>query len=166
MNSLFLDGRAMASPMAFDSSRRNTGVKSTRTFCRIEDKQFAMMETAFSRTGGLASDNVAAHHLRRHTGQPVSTLAHWIVERAIVCFPWNSHTLVPMFQFDLGEMTLRPGATEILRELVDVFDDWELALWFARPNAWLNDATPVDTMAHDQPAVHRAARADRFIARG
>ena len=166
MNSLILDGRAMTPPLSFASSRRDASVKSTRTFRRIEDRQFAMMEATFGRTGGLARDNVVAHQLRRHTGQPVSALAHWIVERTIVCLPWHSHMLVPMFQFNPDDMTLRPGAHEVLRELVDVFDDWELALWFARPNAWLHGATPVDKMVHDQLAVHRAARADRFIARG
>lgn len=166
MNPLFLDGRATAAPIACDPSRRETSARSTRTFSRIEDKQFAMMASAFSRTGGLARDNAVARQLRRRTGQPVSALAHWMVERTIVCLPWNSHTLVPMFQFDPVDMTLHNGVTEILRELIDVFDDWELALWFARPNVWLNGIAPVDAMAHDQLAVHRAARADRFVVRG
>lgn len=132
----------------------------------LEDKQFSMMEAAFLRTGGLVLDNAVAHQLRRHAGQPVSVLAHWIVRRRIVCFPWKSQTLVPLFQFNAEEMTLRPGVSEILGELVDVFDDWEIAHWFATPNSWLDDASPVDAIAQDCAAVQDAARADRFIAYG
>jgi hypothetical protein len=166
MSALILNEPIVASPIGFDPSRRVARVKPICPFRRVEDKQFSMMEAAFLRTGGLASDNAIAHQLRRHTGQPISVVAHWIVKRQIICFPWNWHTLVPVFQFDTADMTLCPGVSEILRELVDVFDDWEIAHWFASPNSWLDDASPVDTIAHDYPAVHEAARADRYIAHG
>jgi hypothetical protein len=166
MSALILNEPVVASPIGFDRDLRAGRIRPACPFRRVEDKQFTMMEAAFLRTGGLASDNAVAHQLRRHTGQPVSVLAHWIVQRRIVCFPWNSGTLVPLFQFNTGNMTLCPGVSEILGELVDVFDDWEISHWFASPNSWLDDVAPVDMIAHDHPAVHDAARADRFIAHG
>ena len=89
-----------------------------------------------------------------------------LLTRAGVNFERQSQTLVPLFQFDLSDMSLRPSVTAILRELTDVFDDLALALWFAEPNAWLADSSPVDVLTSDPDSVLAAARADRFIARG
>jgi hypothetical protein len=150
-------GRASAPPprlRSFETSRR------------IEDRQCGIMEAAFARNGGCVTGNVLARQLRHRTGQPFSMVEGWITERTIVSFAWNSQVLVPRFQFQPADMSPCTGTTEVVRELVDVFDDWELALWFAQPNAWLENAAPVDVIGHDQAAVHRAARADRYIARG
>jgi hypothetical protein len=71
-----------------------------------------------------------------------------------------------MFQFDRADMSVHRDVAAILDELEGTFDDWELATWFALPNAWLKDRSPVDVLALDPNAVRHAARADRFIARG
>jgi hypothetical protein len=133
---------------------------------RLEDRQFLVMQHAFHLTGGMVSGDEMARLLRRHSDQPISMLARWIVAREAVSFEWKSQTLLPLFQFDLSNMSLRPSVTAIVRELADVFDDLPLALWFAEPNAWLADSSPVDVVAVDPAAVLEAARADRFIARG
>jgi hypothetical protein len=133
---------------------------------RLEDRQFLEMEQAFRASGGIASGDELAGRLRRCSEQPISVLARWIVERRAVSFPWQSQTLLPLFQFDLSTMTLRPAVIETVCELKDVFDDWDLAMWFARPNAWLSDSSPVNLIEVDAPAVLNAARADRFIAQG
>jgi len=133
---------------------------------RLEDRQFLEMEQAFRASGGIAGGDELASRLRRRSEQPISMLARWIVERRAVSFPWRSQTLLPLFQFDLSTMTLRPAVVETVCELKDVFDDWDLALWFARPNAWLSDSAPVNLIEVDTAAVLNAARADRFIAQG
>jgi hypothetical protein len=121
---------------------------------------------AYRRTGGLVSCDHAAMLLGRHRDQPISMLARWIVARALVSFVWQSETLVPLFQFELVDMTLRRGVSEVIAELVGAFDDLELATWFTRPNCWLSDAPPLAVLETDQPAVLQAARADRYLARG
>ena len=63
-------------------------------------------------------------------------------------------------------MSIRPAVSEIVRELRDAYDDWELALWFASRNEWLDHASPVEAIRCDAAAAVRAARIDRFIARG
>jgi len=135
-------------------------------FNRVEDRQFLQMQQVYSRTGGLLSGTDVAHRLRRHRDQPLSTLARWIVARAIVNFEWHSHILVPMFQFEPEDMSLRPAMVELMREFKDVLDDWECACWFAEPNVWLHDAAPVDLLRVEPAQVLDAARADRFIVRG
>ena len=71
-----------------------------------------------------------------------------------------------MFQFDLNDLSVRPGLQQVLAELSGEFDDWSLAAWFAEPNSWLDDQRPVDLIATDLRSVVEAARADRFIAAG
>jgi hypothetical protein len=121
---------------------------------------------AFGRTGGIVSGDELTFLLRTRTSQPISMLARWIVERRVVSFGWHGEYLVPMFQFDRADMTVRRPVSAILDELDGTFDDWDLATWFALPNTWLDDEAPVDVLSRDPHATLQAARADRFIARG
>lgn len=134
---------------------------------RLENRQFVDMERAFRLQDGLAASGHVLNLLRREgSDQPISRLARWIVAREVVNFIWQSDRMIPLFQFELSTMTLRPHVTAVARELRDVFDDWHLALWFSLPNAWLDDCKPVDIVNVDASAVFEAARADRFVACG
>jgi hypothetical protein len=121
---------------------------------------------AFQRTGGLASGAELTFLLRRRTSQPISMLARWILERRVVSFGWKGEYLLPMFQFDKADMTVRRHVSRVLDEFDGTFDDWDLATWFALPNTSLGDDAPVDVLPLDPHGVLEAARADRFIARG
>jgi hypothetical protein len=125
----------------------------------------AMLQ-AYERTGGLLDSDEAMLLLRRHTSQPVSLLARWIVQQRVLSFEWESERLFPVFQFDRSHMSVRSEVSAVLLELSGTFDDWELAAWFATPNSWLGDAAPLDVLETDLAAVLDAARADRYIARG
>jgi hypothetical protein len=128
-------------------------------------ERLAMIHT-YQMAGGLVSCDEAAMLLRRHCDQPISLLARWIVARKVVSVVWQSQTLIPLFQFEIADMSVRPGVSEVIAELTGAFDDHELATWFARPNCWLLNAAPVEVIDTDHPAVLQAARADRYIARG
>ena len=130
------------------------------------ERQFVAMQAVCRRSGGIASDDDVLLLLRRCSDQPLSKLARWIVSRHVVSFKWHARTWLPMFQFDPVDMSLRPGVAAVIRELSDVFDDWELMAWFTSPNEWLRDMAPVDAIAASPAAVFDAARADRFIAGG
>ncbi len=127
---------------------------------------FGEIEVAYRRSGGLASDADVVSMLRQSSDQPLSRLARWIVARDVVSFEYCGTTWLPLFQFEAGSPSVLPAVTAVIRELVDIFDDWELATWFALPNTWLQGRTPVDAVAAHSSAVVEAARADRFIARG
>lgn len=133
---------------------------------RTEAWRFTVLANGYRLSGGLASGDEVLRLMRAQVSQPISELARWIVTHQVVSFAWHTCTLLPMFQFDRTTMTLRPGPRAATLELSGVFDDWELAEWWARPNSWLNDIAPVDRIAEDSSAVLQAARADRFIARG
>ena len=133
---------------------------------RHDDRQFFAMRDAFEQQGGLALGDEVAGLMRSRCEQPVSMLARWIVARRVVSFSWRSQTLLPLFQFDRIDMSLHAATCDVVAELVPVFDDWDLASWFAHPNSWLGGASPVDTIARDPASTVQAARADRFIAHG
>ena len=128
------------------------------------DGQFVAMLNAYRGSGGLArEENLLALSSRRF-GLDADTLANWIAERQVIGFEWQSRTWLPIFQFNLFDMTLPPALGQVLAELIPVYDPWELANWFAQPNPWLADRVPADALEHDPSAVLQAARADRFIA--
>ena len=93
-------------------------------------------------------------------------LARWIALRQIVSVEWQSQTWLPLFQFDRRDMSLHPQLPTILAELSGVFDAWELAHWFARPNSTLAGLTPAEAFRDDPALVLQAARADRFAIEG
>jgi hypothetical protein len=135
-------------------------------FERIEHMQHEAMSHAFRSHGGFMSSDDVAHGLRGVCDQPISRLARWIVSRSIITISWRAQTLVPAFQFDRADMSIVPGVANVLQELRTAFDNWEMALWFAAPNAWLDYAAPVALLANDASSVVQAARTDRFIALG
>ena len=136
----------------------------SRGFAQIERSQHEAMTHAFRAYGGFISSDDVAQGLRGVCDQPVSKLARWIVSRSIISISWRAQTLMPAFQFDLDDMSILPAVTDVLGELGPVFDNWDLALWFAAPNACLDYAAPVALLADDALSVLQAARTDRFIA--
>jgi hypothetical protein len=139
---------------------RSTPVVPAHPRRRLEDRQFAAMELAYARTGGLLSADTVARLLRVGDVQPLSTLARWIVNRRVVSVQWQTQLLMPMFQFDLPGMHPRALVLDILGELTPFLDDWALARWFAEPHLRLEGRVPVDALSADPQAVHRAACAD------
>lgn len=131
-----------------------------------QDHQFVALLNSYRDSGGLARAPEVVALLNRRGGTDLPTLASWIVEREVICLEWQSQAWLPWFQFNRLDMTPQPGLGLVLAELSPVFDTWELASWFAQPNAWLGDRTPVDMLGLDLQAVLNASRADRFIAKG
>ena len=130
-----------------------------------EASQFHEMETGFAASGGMRGGEELTNMLRRDTDQPVSVLARWIVDQAILAIEWHSQMWIPVFQFHPVTLAPRPVVGDVIRELGPVLGDWEVALWFARTNVWLH-AAPADVIAFEPRAVFEAARGERFLARG
>jgi hypothetical protein len=71
-----------------------------------------------------------------------------------------------LFQFNLWDLSTRPGSRQVLAELSPSFDGWQLAAWFVQRSAWLDYRRPVDLLASNLPAVLSLARVDRYVANG
>jgi hypothetical protein len=130
------------------------------------DQAFLALLAAYRGNGGLAHADVLVAQLERRRGLDGGQLARWRTERRVVGFGWQSHTWLPRFQFELSGLLPDPGVAAALAVLGTVFDDWQCAMWFARPHAALDNRAPVQAIARDLAAVLTAARGDRFVAQG
>ena len=120
------------------------------------------MRQVYRATGGLAcGDDVGRQLEDRRCGDFVG-LARLIVSGELFGFEWGGTFWVPMFQFDLRDLSIKISAQRVQIQLAPAFDGWKRAVWFARPNAGLNGRPPVDVLDIDLPAVLAAARAERF----
>ncbi|MBB1077681.1 hypothetical protein HUU62_25080 [Rhodoferax sp. 4810] len=129
-------------------------------------QQFLGLLKAYRHSGGLLRAQEAAARCKPRSGTPVHTLAGWICHRKVVSFEWLSRIWLPVFQFNRTDMSRQSGLDEVLAELVTIFDDWEIAQWFAAPNPWLGNLVPANLLATAAPDLVQAARADRFAIAG
>jgi len=133
---------------------------------RATDAQFDSICAAFHVSGGLArGDDVALLLDERRRGSSMS-LARLIETDKVFGFERDGTLWVPMFQFEPDTLHPRPSALKVRAELAAEFDGWEVASWFATPNAWLRDRRPVDLLDSNLREVLETARIDRYIAAG
>lgn len=130
------------------------------------DQRFIAMLEGYRASGGLARRHEVLALSKCRGGPDATTLANWVAQREVISLEWQSQTWLPLFQFMHVDMQPQAELARVLAELTPVCDPWELASWFAQPNPWLADRTPVDTIATDLPAVLNAARAERFVVNG
>lgn len=131
-----------------------------------DDRAFKRMRAAYWPSGGIARSGDLARLLEDLRCDDYTSLVRLVVSRRVFGFEWQHEFWVPMFQFELRDLSLKSRQLAVLDELVGIFDGWSLAAWFADPNPWLADQRPVDLLDTDLPAVLAAARADRFVATG
>ena len=125
---------------------------------------FAALLAAYRATGGTARGDDVARLLEDHRVGDFVSLAKLIAGGRVFGFEWRHTLWIPMFQFDLADLSIKPAAGQVLHALGAEFDEWSRAAWFAQPNAWLKGRSPVDLFANRLPDVLEAARSDRFIA--
>jgi hypothetical protein len=130
------------------------------------DREFVAMHAGYRATGGMARGDDLARLMEDRRRGDLASLARLIVTGEIFSFEWHHSFWVPMFQFELRDLTVKPVHQQVLAEFAGVLDGWTLALWFALPNSSLNGHRPVELLDSNLPAVLDAARTDRFIAAG
>jgi Protein of unknown function (DUF2384) len=127
---------------------------------------FVSMLNAFRPSGGTARGDELANLLQDRQKADYVSLARLISTGRIFSFRWRENFWVPMFQFDLDDLTIKPQPQKVASELAGVLDDWSLARWFAEPHPALHGERPVDCMDLYAADVLSAARADRWSIAG
>jgi hypothetical protein len=120
----------------------------------------------FERSGGMWTGVEVERMLQRRTARPISLLARWIVDSLVISVAWRGDYLLPAFQFDVANATVRRPVFALLEALDGTLKDLDLAAWFASPNEWLDGVAPVDMIDRDPEAAIDAAFAERRAARG
>ncbi len=128
-------------------------------------RRFTTLRSALARQGGCLAADEVCRLLRAHWDQPLSRVARWIARREVVSVSWRAQFWIPLFQFERPSLDLQPAACDVIGALRPIYDDWELAEWFARPHDLLAGRSPASRLACDPDAVREAARRDRFINR-
>ena len=131
-----------------------------------KDRDFVAMHAAYRASGGMARGDDLARLLEDRRRGDFASLARLIVAGEIFSFEWHHSVWVPMFQFELRDLSTKAAPRQVLAELSHGFDGWTLAVWFARPNPCLNGQRPVDLLDSNLPAVLDADRTARFIVAG
>jgi Protein of unknown function (DUF2384) len=128
------------------------------------EHEFEAMHEAFRRSGGMmqAGDLARLLQERRH-GQSAS-LSGLLRSAEVFAFTWASSLWVPMFQFDLSDLSVKWAPRCVRIELGLADDPWAVAQWFSQPNSWIGNRRPLDLIDTDVREVLNAARADRFVA--
>lgn len=131
------------------------------------EHRMAGMRMAFIASGGLRSVGELTRSKDQHSRTRFAQIARWIATREIIGFMWHGEPWVPMFQFDDGpRLQPRQSLQPLFGLLVPLYDAWEMANWFARPNHWLSGRRPVDDCAARLSAVLDVAHLEHFIASG
>ena len=129
-----------------------------------DDAEFIELLGRFRDSGGLA--NLAeVGSIAATRGRPVPTPAS-IAARSLLAFAWQGTWWLPLFQFNLADMSPKPGMHEVLGELSRVFDRVTLSRWFLQSNCSLRGRSPVQVIDVNPDDVVAAARLDRFVAAG
>lgn len=116
-------------------------------------------------TGYLTTEQLTTA-LRSRRSQPMSAIAHWIVQRDVLSLHRQGCLVLPIFQFSQPDLEPLPIMHLILSELSDVLTEAELPDWFFAPNVWLDGCLPACAIRGRAEAVYQAARADRWTLRG
>lgn len=120
---------------------------------------FVALLEAFRATGGTAPGEIVGRLLEEHQDGRVVSLAKLIYSGQAFGFEWRNSLWMPMFQFDANDLVLKASAQSVRAELPSLWSGWNVASWFAKPNALLDGRNPVDRLDSDLKAVVQAAQA-------
>ncbi len=128
-----------------------------------DDRLFITMLDAYRHNGGLARLQELASFGGCGSEGNIAMLARCIAEREVICFEWQSHAWLPLFQFDLSDLRPHPQCRKIVAELSCIYDPWSLAVWFSQPNSRLSNQAPADALFGDLSTLLQVARADHQV---
>lgn len=124
------------------------------------DYAFISMLDSYRSSGGLARAQEVFGLFKSRSVLSVATLAQWISGRRVLGLHWHDEVWLPLFQFELQCMNVKPTLEPVLTALNPVFTPWELARWCSQPHRWLDGDSPANSLDVDAPRVLRAACAD------
>lgn len=123
--------------------------------------RFTALRGALRGSGGIAQADDLARLLDDHQLGDAVNLARLIAHHDVFGFEFRAAFWIPMFQFNLRDLSLAYGAAPVVAKLAEVFDGWMLASWFAWPNPCLGNWRPVDVLDATPTSVLSAAHVAR-----
>ena len=124
---------------------------------------FVAMLLAYRPSGGMVNGEELGQLLVNYQQSSAVGLADLLTSHQIFGFAWRNIFWIPMFQFELRNLTIRPESRLILVDLAKSFDEWGTATWFVQPNSCLDDQKPIDLFDSDFSSVLEAARSEKRL---
>jgi hypothetical protein len=156
-------GASTLAPPALRMGRENRHVESIPADEAPEQPsdaaRFRELCEAFRATGGIARADDLARLLEDFQSGNFATLAKRMASKEILHFEWRGMHWVPMFQFDLRDLSHRPAARLFLDACGAEVSGWALACWLASPSTSLGDQAPIELFESDLLGLCAAAHA-------
>jgi hypothetical protein len=122
------------------------------------------LRAAYRASGGVARGDDLARLLDDRPPPDPTRFDGLVGDGAVFGFDWRGALWVPMFQFELADLSVRPQPLQVRAELALRFDAWQIAVWFARRNPGLGSLRPVDLVNDHLARVLTVARIDLGLA--
>jgi hypothetical protein len=124
---------------------------------------FVALLEAFRATGGTAPVDIVGRLLEERLLEEnkvcnAVSLSKLIHTGQAFGFEWRDSLWIPMFQFRANNLALKASAQGVRAELPPLWSGWNVAAWFAAPNARLDGRNPADRLDADPEAVLHAAQ--------
>ena len=133
---------------------------------RPSEPEFVSLCASCRDSGGIVGGDDLARLLEDRRIGDCANLGRCIASGEVFGFERRGCTWIPMFQFELLDLSTRSVLVPVVWAFGRVLDGWALALWFTRPNDLLNKLRPVDVLDSNRFGVLNAARADRLNVTG
>jgi len=118
---------------------------------------FIDMMVAFRGFGGILRSPQIDEHVRLHRRSIDSDDLGGASEDYRIEFEWDESHWLPLFQFEHDCARISPRVLAAARALPGTFTGWDVAVWFATPNRWLDQQRPVFLLASECDRVCAAA---------
>jgi len=126
----------------------------------VDGRGFAAMRLACLASGGLArGDDLECWLADIHVAD-LAALGERLADGRVGAFAWRHVLWVPMFQFEMRDLSLRPAVLDVRIALGGALDGWQQARWFVRPHPSLCARTPLDLLRSNLPRVLEQAVTD------
>jgi len=125
---------------------------------------FVFLLLAYRASGGMLNGEDLGQILTAYPQPDDASMAELIATRTLFFFTWRGVVWVPMFQFELRDLTIRAECRPIFSELEKSFDDWGAASWLVQPNFCLDERRPIDLLESNFHAVLDAAASAKYRA--
>lgn len=119
---------------------------------------FVDLLQAYRATGGIAPGDVLGRLFEEHHVGNFVSLARLLANGQVFALTWSHSLWIPMFQFHLGDLSIKTKAQIARAKLPSTTDGWGFGAWFAGPNEHLDGQRPVDLLDSQLLAVMDAAR--------
>ena len=120
-------------------------------------KGFVGMLLAYRTSGGILNGEELSHLLNEYRQIDHLNLTVLFASDSLFHFSWRNNVWVPMFQFELSQLSIRPECRLIFKALKKSMDDWSATSWMVNPNTLLDKKLPIDLIEFEFASVLSAA---------